>query len=83
PVSQDIYESIKGWWSAPLLPKNKKQAPKAKFTGRNKIKENSHGISYVTGKFKSISIKASLLLISLEEPKFDKSDIGVKYILKE
>ncbi|CAG8623948.1 24081_t:CDS:2 [Cetraspora pellucida] len=83
PVSQDIYESIKGWWSAPLLPKNKKHAPKAKFTGRNKTNENSHGNSNVTGKFKSISIKANLLLASLEDPKFDKSDIGVKYLLME
>ncbi|CAG8474441.1 7877_t:CDS:2 [Dentiscutata erythropus] len=83
PVGPDICESTKGWWSAPLLPKNKKRAPMVKFTGRNKISENVHGASNLTGKFKSISIKASLLLVSLEEPKFDKSDNGVKYLLME
>ncbi|CAG8758336.1 24697_t:CDS:1, partial [Racocetra persica] len=74
----------KGWWSAPLLPKNKNKISTVGFVGKNKVRNNKGTeIPYIAGIFKSIAIKSELLLASLEELRVDKSEIGVKYLLME
>ncbi|CAG8624376.1 5162_t:CDS:1 [Funneliformis caledonium] len=70
----------KGWWSAPLLQKNKKMMSKAGFLGKNELYDNV-GIPYVLGDLKSVSIKADVLLVAYEEKKRDKSITGVKYLV--
>ncbi|CAG8718930.1 21152_t:CDS:1 [Dentiscutata erythropus] len=83
PVGRDECKSTNGLWSAPLLPKNKNKISTAGFIGKNKVEDKGTGIPYIAGKLKSISIKSELLLASLEESRFDKSEIGVKYLLME
>ncbi|RIB24022.1 hypothetical protein C2G38_2071107 [Gigaspora rosea] len=83
PVGREECKSTNGLWSAPLLPKNKNKISTVGFIGKNKVEDNGTGIPYIAGKLKSISIKSELLLTSLEEPRFDKSELGVKYLLME
>ncbi|CAG8494020.1 14893_t:CDS:1 [Acaulospora colombiana] len=78
----DECKETNGCWEIPITGKNKSKSIRAKFVGKNELKEDG-STQTILGTLNEVSVKATMLLMSVEEQTKDRCIGGVRFVILE